>query len=505
MMTVNTNAVADSLESLLMPGPLIEGHKKLEDDCSNCHKPLGNIPQRTLCLDCHEDIKADIESTTGVHGHQSQRLTDCKTCHTDHKGRDVSITLLDQNVFDHANTRFELKDGHQALECIACHVQEKKFREAESTCENCHTDDDVHGGELGDDCADCHTEKAWKEARFDHDKTDFSLKGKHQEVECLACHVSIDFQGAVKECYACHKINDVHGGAFGQECNDCHTEKKWSDVAFDHDKNTDYPLTGGHAKATCQSCHTDGDFEQELKTECSACHQEDDIHAGRNGVECDSCHTTKVWSKQTFDHDETDFKLVGSHTKVNCTSCHKGDVYKDDLKTDCFSCHQADDVHDGQQGESCERCHNESGWQEKVVFDHELTRFPLSGLHASLACGDCHLSTQYSDIESDCQGCHEDDEHEGRLGNDCKTCHSPAGWEFWLFDHDKQTDYPLTGEHQGLQCQACHTRPVDGDVTLSSACNDCHADEDVHNGSYGRSCESCHNTKSFNNINHRFR
>jgi len=76
MMTFNTNAGADSLESLLMPGPLIEGHKKLEDDCSNCHKPLGNIPQRTLCLACHEDIKADIESTTGLHGHQPQRLSD---------------------------------------------------------------------------------------------------------------------------------------------------------------------------------------------------------------------------------------------------------------------------------------------------------------------------------------------------------------------------------------------------------------------------------------------
>ncbi|MBL4575833.1 MAG: hypothetical protein JKY51_07020 [Opitutaceae bacterium] len=226
MMTSTTIAWANSFESLLMPGPLIEGHKKFEDDCSNCHNPLGSTPQRKLCMDCHDDIRADIEATSGLHGHSSQRLTDCKSCHADHIGRKASITLLDLSVFDHAKARFKLKGQHQGLECSTCHVQHEKYRKAELACGSCHADDDAHGGELGEECADCHTEKLWADAKFEHDETDFALKGKHQEVDCLACHVSLSFQGAVKECYACHKINDVHAGAFGQACNDCHNEKK---------------------------------------------------------------------------------------------------------------------------------------------------------------------------------------------------------------------------------------------------------------------------------------
>ena len=51
-----------------------------------------------------------------------------------------------------------------------------------------------------------------------------------------------------------------------------------------------------------------------------------------------------------------------------------------------------DDVHKGQVGKKCERCHNQSGWTKEVFFDHDLARFPLIGIHAITPCEECHLS-----------------------------------------------------------------------------------------------------------------
>ena len=48
-----------------------------------------------------------------------------------------------------------------------------------------------------------------------------------------------------------------------------------------------------------------------------------------------------------------------------------------------------------------------------------------------------------------CKACHAgDDAHKGTLGGGCESCHTPAGWARWSFDHERQTDYPLEGAHR---------------------------------------------------------
>ena len=149
---------AATIESLVMPGPLIEGHADLEDDCSNCHEAFERDNQRTLCLGCHEDVAIDVEAGGGFHGlFKDARESDCADCHTDHEGRGTDIVLLDEEAFDHDFTDFALQGGHLEAACEDCHTPDERYREAPSDCLSCHEDDNVHGDFMGTECADCHS------------------------------------------------------------------------------------------------------------------------------------------------------------------------------------------------------------------------------------------------------------------------------------------------------------------------------------------------------------
>ena len=153
----------------------------------------------------------------------------CRTCHTDHKGRNAAIAEFDKNKFDHAPTDFSLRAKHQKVECAKCHVIGKKFREAPLECNACHRKDDVHKGSLGAKCADCHNENLWKEANFDHDKTRFALTGKHVDTKCADCHKNSNYKETPQACYACHRKDDDgqkgHKGQYGEKCDNCHSTK----------------------------------------------------------------------------------------------------------------------------------------------------------------------------------------------------------------------------------------------------------------------------------------
>jgi hypothetical protein len=96
-----------------------------------------------------------------------------------------------------------------------------------------------------------------------------------------------------------------------------------------------------------------------------------------------------------------------------------------------------------------------------------------------------------------CESCHRDLHHEGRLGPSCALCHNPNSWARWRFDHDTQTRYRLTGAHRNLNCQACHVAKNVAKPTLPMDCVACHRKDDVHHGSFGPTCERCHTTTSF--------
>jgi len=291
------------IEKLFMPGDVISGHQKLETDCKNCHERGRKTTQLKLCLDCHEKVNKDVQDKTGFHGKNGKaNSTDCRVCHTDHKGRDANIVWLDSDRFNHAHTDYELIGKHRQAECTACHKKEVKFRDTLSECIDCHKEDDVHKNKLGEKCASCHTPKAWTSEQFDHDKTDFKLKYGHKKVACDLCHVENSYKDTPKTCVSCHAIKDVHKNRFGRECQDCHNEKKWSESTFDHTRDTQYVLKGIHKSVTCHACHTKpvqkkkpGKVRKTFRT-CYSCHRLDDVHKGRNGEKCQDCHNEKKWS-----------------------------------------------------------------------------------------------------------------------------------------------------------------------------------------------------------------
>ena len=501
-MTMTANAQFGPLERFVMPGPLIEGHAEYESECRSCHVQFDRGSQRRLCLDCHKEIADDLATQTGYHSLSpdvGQR--ECAECHADHEGRGADIVGLVEDSFDHGLTDFPLRDSHLEVGCADCHMPDLTFHSTETECVSCHLEDDQHMGNLGAECADCHIETEWSDAHFDHElKTGYMLTGAHDDISCVSCHVEELYEGTSDECVSCHRDDDSHMGTNGTECQDCHTSLNWEDVLFDHGSVTGFALVDGHGGLECESCHEGNKYEQELSTECFDCHEEDDSHDGINGSLCGDCHQATEWLDVTFDHErDAEFALHDAHADLACNDCHFDPVAVALPATDCFGCHDDDDPHEGQLGQECDSCHSEASFTPTIRFDHDLTRFPLLGRHAEVECDDCHETHAFLDAEDTCVSCHrEDDIHERRLGDDCATCHTPNDWLLWVFDHDSQTDFPLTGSHTGLDCHACHREPaVDGVVAVSTECGGCHRSDDPHFGEFGQDCQECHTTESF--------
>ncbi len=502
-------AGAASLEGVLSPGELIQGHVKAEADCENCHLPFKKTGQDELCEKCHKEVGKDVAARLGFHGHIKDRGL-CRSCHTDHKGRGAKVVVFDEKKFNHDESGYPLKDSHGKVECKKCHLPKKKWREAPSNCYACHKKDDDkdgHKGTLGEKCEDCHTIKKWKDTFFDHDKTKFPLRDTHADpkVKCADCHPNNKFKHTPLACNECHKKDDDrkgHKGAFGLKCETCHTAKDWKTVKFEHDRDTKYPLKGGHRSTKCVDCHPKRLYEDHAPKACVGCHKKDDKHKGTLGDKCQDCHIEKNWKESpNFDHDKTKFPLKGKHAdpKVLCKDCHESPVFKD-APLDCWSCHKKDDDrngHKGSFGKKCETCHAEKEWKT-VKFDHDRdTKYALRGRHRTAKCVDCHQKRLYEDkTPGDCYSCHQKDDdrigHKGKEGKRCEDCHFESDWKTTRnkFDHDL-TAFPLLGKHVKVACEKCHETHEFRDAKV--ACDACHEKDDKHKRRLGQLCEDCHN------------
>jgi len=415
-----------------MPGPLIESHAEWEEECSTCHTPFKRSSQSSLCVACHEEVGADVTSGSGFHGLSAGR-----------------------------SKRFE--------------------------CTRCHTD---HAGRNADIIA-------FDEQTFDHLLTDFLLENAHATLDCAECHAEkAKFRAAKSVCVDCHADDDFHRGELGTDCDTCHSTLGWPGASFDHE-TTKFPLGGRHQTVPCGRCHENARYKG-TDDSCVSCHRLDDIHAGQRGNDCGKCHGVAEWEGSSFDHDRnTDFRLLGRHAGVSCDQCHTTGVGgKDRPPQSCFGCHAEGDPHKGSQGRSCETCHDENGWGDRVFFDHDITRFPLSGLHTLASCEGCHVSLEFKETTKECAGCHLDaDAHDGSFGKDCARCHNPNGWAAWIFDHDAETTFALVGAHGEIACATCH---VSGKrMSSTTSCYVCHRRDDVHDGEFGKRCDVCHTNDSF--------
>ena len=495
-------AVDLGLERLLSPGELSLPHAELEQECSACHSNSQPKKTNAMCLECHEEVADDFATKRGFHGLKPGiAKSECRLCHSEHRGRQFNIVQLSPQTFDHSFTDFPLKNKHAPVRCEQCHVENKPFREAPSLCVDCHREDDVHKGSQGEQCQDCHSAAGWRQARFDHSATEFPLQGRHEQVACTQCHRSSDFKQAPTQCIGCHKIDDVHLNQFGETCQDCHSVNRWSDTQFSHAARTAFALKGAHRNLSCASCHKENTVAAELPMTCNGCHQYDDVHFGQNGKDCAQCHNNERWNDSGFDHGKTAFPLQGAHQNVRCERCHVNGVQAKLRWSGCSGCHQSDDPHQQTLGKQCQRCHNEVGWDHKIRFDHELTPFPLLGAHATTACENCHEDYRFIGHGTACGSCHQNDDiHKGNLGDQCQSCHHPAGWSSWRFDHDAQTHFPLTGAHKGLECSGCHGQSMDTIKQFQGQCGQCHKGDDIHRGAYGLDCQRCHTESNFSTL-----
>ena len=175
------------------------------------------------------------------------------------------------------------------------------------------------------------------------------------------------------------------------------------------------------------------------------CHQ--DQHKGRLGQNCASCHNFVDWKSINmgqFDHSKTHYPLTGLHLQVQCAKCHTNGAdgkpqYVGIPFSQCSDCHK--DPHHGSFPQSCQSCHNTSGWKKISLqtvnqrFDHSKTKFPLEGKHVSVDCAQCHANGDFKKplVFAKCMDCHKDP-HKGQFvkrsdQGECASCHTVQGWK----------------------------------------------------------------------------
>jgi hypothetical protein len=276
----------------------------------------------------------------------------------------------------------------------------------------------------------------------------------------------------------------------------------------------------------CVKCH--GLRREPMNRLCLDCHKEvawlieqaRGLHTAANvrSRTCASCHPDHAgaafalieWSEgsaERFDHKRAGWALEGAHATEQCESCHatkyrtatsatlsprKATAGWLGLETTCASCHRDDDVHRQSLGTLCGNCHTAAKWDDASKFDHDASRYPLTGKHVEVGCDECHLSPRLPitpDADGkrhalfrplpfrECSSCHTD-VHGGKLGPRCASCHVTERFsavDRRDFDHSR-TKYPLRGAHASVSCAACHGNGMRKPTPAFDTCASCHAD-----------------------------
>lgn len=463
--------IINSAWSQISPGDLCNAHAHLEgiSNCTKCHD-TGNKVTREKCLSCHKDIQQSITNKHGYHASTESLSKNCVVCHNDHHGKEFKIIRFDKKFFDHNKSGFELKGVHAKKDCNACHKPEfisndrlkKKsttYLGLKSACLTCHTD--FHQAKLDAKCNTCHSFESFKNATgFDHSKTHFPLLGKHKGLQCISCHKTIMLNG--------HKAQNFDGLVYNN----------------------------------CTGCHTD-------------------VHKNKFGQNCKQCHTEESFhfnqGMKAFDHDKTNFKLIGKHLKVDCKQCHKTTLTAPLKHDKCSNCHS--DYHKGDFVKNgafpdCKVCHTNAGFTPSTfsLEQHNKTRFKLEGAHMATACMACHKQQKdwkFSKMGLKCVECHTN-VHKGHIEDkfmpdqNCTLCHNVKTWKAVQFDHNT-TGYKLEYAHAKTSCASCHYRKNDNGIKTqvfegtSRKCSSCH--KDSHMGQFevdGQTkCIRCHGTDDF--------
>lgn len=152
------------------------------------------------------------------------------------------------------------------------------------------------------------------------------------------------------DCVVCHAdafanaTDPVHTDYFPTTCGTCHNEEVWIPYELHHP----WALSGAHATAICESCHTGTPPRWAGTPEvCVDCHRDDFDGSTFTGhatfsTRCSDCHSTVDWTPALGpNHPEREFPLRGAHGTVECLTCHDLDRGSavDGMNTNCTGCH----------------------------------------------------------------------------------------------------------------------------------------------------------------------
>ena len=463
--------------------------------CESCHRGAASgvfTGLSTACASCHA---SDYQRARTIDHRAAGFNTSCETCH--------SLSQWRGARFDHNTaTQFPLRGAHSTTSCSSCHSS-ATFTKLASDCFSCHAADfnstvspNHRASGISTDCAKCHSETGWKGTAFDHNATRFPLTGAHANTGCTTCHVNGQFSATPQACMGCHAsaynatTNPNHVAAgFPQECSICHSTAKWTGAVFDHNARTQFALTGAHSSAPCIQCHAGNRFAGTPK-DCASCHgtlyertTNPNHVAAAFPRDCALCHATSAWKPAQFDHSRTRFPLTGAHTAATCVSCHASGLYGG-LSASCASCHinkynTTTNPNHLSAGfpQDCQICHTTTQWKG-ATFNHNTTRFALTGAHITVQCANCHIAGRYAGTPMDCYSCHSREfttvtnpNHiAAGFPKTCETCHTTSQWSGARFSHK----FPIySGSHAGKwsTCNDCHTNT--SNYTVFS-CINCH-------------------------------
>lgn len=376
--------------------PLVGKHRDVE--CKDCHQQPRYTDAPRECNGCHET----------PHPERTRFGSDCASCHTPEDWTNVTYAKSDHSFFP-------LVGGHQLNDCADCHGDDGNAA-PQPDCNSCH--DDVHSGRFGTQCQSCHNVYDWRKInknRFDHDKTNYPLRGQHVSVQCNDCHPNGKLKPIAHDnCTDCHQ--DAHDNEVGQTCEDCHVVQGFRPSTYPIAKHTTFALTGAHEATGCDDCHRIEDVWRFRKgvIECHECHQ--DRHEGQfEERKCTECHVDTHWTPASaFDHDAV-WALEGKHVDTACNHCHADGQYAKTPRG-CDDCHGT--PHLGQfiatpPRKECTDCHTPAGWTG--TYDHTEI-WPLEGAHAEAECKECHKEVAVAGGRVTVRW---------RLGfQDCARCHS---------------------------------------------------------------------------------
>lgn len=364
-------------KSVLMPGPLSDGHHQFTDKCDVCHtSPFGGgeVLQQA-CLDCHGEERVKPQDS-----HPRSKFTDPRNA-----------------------DRLEQID---ALHCVTCHVEHKPeitrrngVTQPQDLCFHCHQDiaEDrpSHKDMAFDTCASagCHN--------FHNNRaiyTDFLVK--HMDDPALRERRTVPARGyaeSIEETLE-YPRERYPLEALGAAQLDAPSEKAWPESEQANWLKTRHAQSG----VNCSACHqpTAGESQPAAWTDkpgqavCAGCHQ---LEVKRFGLGKHGMRPAQGLSPMQVADARLPMREDAAHRQLTCSGCHKPHV--DDVAEAavdaCLSCH-ADDhsmaytasphyrVWQQEQqgtlpagsGVSCATCHmprvemDVNDWLSRTVVDH---------------------------------------------------------------------------------------------------------------------------------------